>query len=511
MQKLRPLALILVGLALAVGGVLLGMRVAGDHVYDTDFGHVRMEVEPAFSGEVDAYIPIADWGLRADAFTAPVALRAEARSVNRRAALRAAGGDPEAIERTREQLDDVAAAALLREGAFALGGALAAALLVALVAAAGHRPRRVMLGAAGAVFAAGAVLVVVSIVLVRGTFDAEAFERPRFYAHGAELIQLLDAAAHSDEQAERYQNKVEGTLIRLSDLLATSGAGREAFDLSEPGRRALLASDLHGNGLVVRPLERLARPARPIFFVGDFGHQGSEGEVRALAPRLRRLGSRVVAVSGNHDSTALMRRLAGVGVTVLTSEGRVSADGSVGGPPVISVAGLQTAGYSDPLEWRGATPDIPERIFSFTELPDGDARLEAAKADLVRWFDGLPERPDVVLVHQNSLAQHLAATLAQRPGHPSLVVLTGHDHLQHVDRHGNVVVVDAGSVGAGGVLGIGDERVALGDLHFDTDSSALRSVDLIDVDPFEGGAQAQRVVVEGNACDEGATSCELSP
>jgi hypothetical protein len=114
-------------------------------------------------------------------------------------------------------------------------------------------------------------------------------------------------------------------------------------------------------------------------------------------------------------------------------------------------------------------------------------------------------------VHQNGLAQHLAETLGARPDRRRLVILTGHDHKQHVTRHDGVVVVDAGSVGAGGVLGIGDERVAVGDLHFASDSPALQAVDLIEVDPFTGAAQAQRVIVEGNDCDEGEPSCLLSP
>jgi len=98
-----------------------------------------------------------------------------------------------------------------------------------------------------------------------------------------------------------------------------------------------------------------------------------------------------------------------------------------------------------------------------------------------------------------------------RPGGRPLLVLTGHDHKQHVDRHGEVVVVDAGSAGAGGVLGIGDERVAVGDLHFAATAPSLQAVDLIEVDPFSGAAQAQRVIVEGNACEDDEPECLLSP
>jgi hypothetical protein len=92
------------------------------------------------------------------------------------------------------------------------------------------------------------------------------------------------------------------------------------------------------------------------------------------------------------------------------------------------------------------------------------------------------------------------------------VVLTGHDHKQHVDLHGDdVVVVDAGSAGAGGVLGIGDEAVAVGDVNFAATDAQVRWVDLIEVDPFSGAAQAERVIVEGGECDEDDDECQLGP
>ena len=498
--------------AVAVAGVLLGMRLAGSQTYRIALGEVRLEVEPRLSGEVDAYIPIAAWGIRADAFDAPLRLRGEVRSVNRRAVLSAAGGDADALGRARRQLDDAAASVLRREALFAIGGSALAALLAALALYAWRRPRRrTLLALGGAVVGTGIVLVVGCVLLARSTFDPDAFERPRFYAHGAELLQLLDAAAHSDERAERYRSKVEGTLVRLSDLLAASGVGDEPGALASSGRRVLLASDLHANTLVVDALEELAEPGSPVFFVGDFGHNGSEAEARAIAPRLGRLGSRAIAVSGNHDSTELMRRLAAAGVTVLGTEGRLDPSGEPTGDHLVQVRGLDVAAWSDPLEWSGGEPDDPERIFSFSELPDGDERRAEAEQDLVDWYDGLPKPPDVVLVHQNGLAQHLARTIAARPGHRPFTILTGHDHEQHVDRHGDVVVIDAGSAGAGGLLGVGDERVAVGDVSFAATEPVVRFADLIEVDPFSGAAQAQRVIVHGNECEDDEPECELSP
>ena len=495
----------------AVAGMVLGLRLAGPATYATPLGDIRVAVEPSLQGRIDAYVPLADWGVRARAFEGPLELRAEIRSIERDGVLRAATGDREVVEDTRAALDDVAAQALLR----ALWAALAGALVVGLVAAlallaANRRGRRGLLIAVLGTVVAAAVLVGGGGVLARATFNADALQRPSFYARGAELLQLLEAATKTQQRAARYQSTAENGVRAFSRLLAEGGAEAGGFlqDTSDD-RSAILASDLHNNTLAVDSLEALAGGDQPVFFVGDFGHQGVEGEARLVAPRLAELGPRVIAVSGNHDSALLMRRLADNGVTVLTGRGRLRPDGGVTGPPVIEVMGLKVAGAADPLEWQGSNPGDPERILSFSERENGDAEFEAATQRLVRWFDGLPDRPDVLLVHNTYMAQDFARVLHERGTQPRLLVLSGHDHKQHVTRFGDVVVADAGSIGAGGVLGLGSQKVGLGELHF-AEGSGLRSIDLIQAEPLSGGAQAERVIVEGRRCDDEEAECKLS-
>jgi len=197
-------------------------------------------------------------------------------------------------------------------------------------------------------------------------------------------------------------------------------------------------------------------------------------------------------VSGNHDSRALMQALTRAGVTVL--EGRESV-----------VGGRRVAGWPDPLEWQGR-PDDPERIFSFAQMPDGDAAFERAASAVMAWFDGLERRPDIVMVHQNGLAQELARHVAEQPDQTPLTVLTGHDHAQHVDRYGHVVVVDAGSAGAGGLFGVGTENLGMANLHFG--SAGLRAVDMVQIEPLSGAAQAERIVLDADdACDKDLLIC----
>src|SRR5205823_11541070 len=159
------------------------------------------------------------------------------------------------------------------------------------------------------------------------------------------------------------------------------------------------------------------------------------------------LGRPTVAVSGNHDTPLVMRRLARAGAIVLTHGGRLGGDGRVHGPAVVSVAGLLVAGYEDPLEARAGSYG---HTLDFTP-----GELEQAENEVAGWFESLSPRPQVVLVHDFRIAEALrlyVAALGQGP----LVILTGHDHRQHVDRTGNVVEVDGGTLGAGGVFEVGE-------------------------------------------------------
>jgi hypothetical protein len=165
------------------------------------------------------------------------------------------------------------------------------------------------------------------------------------------------------------------------------------------------------------------------------------------------------------------------------------------GPSEVVVDGLRVAGFNDPLEYFGPTPDDPSRVLSFAQLPDPDQATADANRHLVGWFDALPQRPDVVMVHQNGLAQNLARTLyASGYDHP-LTILTGHDHIQHVNHEGPIDIVDAGTVGASGLYGVGADFVGLGDLHWEADAPVLQAVDLVQIEPVSGVAQAQRVVL----------------
>jgi predicted phosphodiesterase len=464
------------------------MRISGASVHDTALGEVSLTVEPSLPGTVDVFIPLADWGIRSHAFEAPLALKAQARSVERQALLRAAGGDRTVLQRTRADTREAVGDALVRAAIWSTLTTLLLALVLAL--AAGNRLgslRRRALIVAGCT-AAAALLSAGSALAASWTFDASAFDQPDFYARGAELNQLLDVASTSQRASEAYESSVDRTLSGYAKVLA--GAAR-LVEL-EPADSFGLVSDVHGN----RPALRALAPTfsgQPVFFAGDLGHEGNDAEAELFTPAVSKLGDPVVAVSGNHDSLTLMDALERAGVTVLDGDDVV-------------IAGHRVAGWPDPLEWQGAEPDDPDRIFSFAQLPDGDAAFDGAAAGLIAWFDGLDRRPDIVMVHQNGLAQELARHVAEQGDTPPLTILTGHDHEPHIDRYGQVVVVDAGSAGAGGVFGFGTEDLGIASLQFG--SAGIRAVDMIRIEPVSGAAQAERIVLDADgACDKDLLVC----
>jgi hypothetical protein len=172
------------------------------------------------------------------------------------------------------------------------------------------------------------------------------------------------------------------------------------------------------------------------------------------------------------------------------------------------VGDLRVAGYSDPLESRRGDPSDPDRIFSFAERPDGDREEREAREAMITWLRGLEPRPDVVMVHQNGLAQALAKSVEPVQGRPRLVILTGHDHQQHVDIYDGAVVVDGGTAGAGGIFGAATSSVGVASLYFERGGEALDAVDLIKVEPLSGAAQAERVIPASEAaCDLERVRC----
>lgn len=475
----------LAALGLAIGGLLLGLRVAGPSTDETALGRVTFEIVPSLDGTAEAYVPVADWGLRADAFAAPFRLRLELRALQRQALLDAAGGDRSVLEQARRDLRDGAGAAVWRGIAWSAG---ATAVLCAVAVAVWGRARRRWYSLPALTAAAFALMAGGSVVVASATFDEAALESPTYYAQGAELDRLL-AAAESERVRSAYGSELESVLRSISTVLADQ-------PVRAPAERELFAAaDLHANALVIDPLARRFE-GTPVLIAGDFAQRGTAAEAQLVAPRVAALGDRVIAVSGNHDSKPFMDRLAAEGVTVLRRR-------------PITVDGLVVAGYPDPLVGKGSDLAGPDRVVTFEDFPDPEARLARAERELREWFDRFSRPPDIVLVHQNALAQSLADSLWRDGYRTPLTIVTGHDHRQHIDRYGSITVVDPGTMGAGGAFEAGERFAGLAALHFAAERPVLGSIDVIEVEPFSGAGRGSRVVVE-TLCP-GEDRCSFEP
>jgi predicted phosphodiesterase len=480
----RVTAFLLVCLVSALAGAYLLVRAFASSVEPFSLGTVRVRAVPALEGHVDVYVPIVDWGVRASPYRAPVAVEVRFRSLDRGEALDVLGsgaGADESLEQLRGELADIGRAAIRRSILLGLVGGVGGGLLGgAVVGVALRRRRWLAYGAAIGLLVpiayAGVVLATLRHV------DYAAFEEPTFYAQGRELPRLLSLSEQLLTAGDSYTEAYEQSLAGLANLVAFASEGRSP---DTPTKSVVLASDLHANTLVLPVLENYTSGGM-VFLAGDFTLRGTRTESR-LVPLIRSLGETVVAVSGNHDSRPFMLDLARAGVIVLTRDGRLLPDGSTDGRPVVEIEGFEVAGFDDPLEARTARLEA-------RPLDLSGAEFAAASGEVVAWFEGLATRPDIVVIHQHGLAHVLLDSLADGEGDPPLLIFTGHDHEQHLHEEEGGVLVDGGTVGAGGPFEIGVQAVGFAEIHF-TDGAEARGVDLIEVEPISGNARASRIVL----------------
>jgi predicted MPP superfamily phosphohydrolase len=466
-------ALLVLGCAaLSFVGSVVAVRAAGPAVTSFTLGRVETRVAPASSGRFDAYVPIVDWGVRARPYWAPLAVELQFRSLDRDAALAAVRSGPAAQRNVRlleGELRESVDAGFRRAAVAGLAGGIVAGFIAGAIAVAfGRRRRWLPVGTATGVVTSSAAVVLAGLTLVSA--DWNALRQPTFYAHGSELPKLLSFSDQILAAGETYTDSYDRAVAGLENLISATERPTSAPAV----KTVVLASDLHSNGLVLPVLAQYSE-GKPVFFVGDFAELGTKLE-EGVVPEVARLGSPVVAVSGNHDSAPLMRALAREGVTVLTQ-----ARG------VVDVDGIAVAGFEDPLERDGGV--LGHRL----KLKIGEK--VGAEAELVSWFDALPRRPQVVLVHQHGLAHALLDHVAAEQATPPLLILTGHDHRQHVDQRGDDILVDGGTVGAGGPFAIGESPAGFALLHL-TAANRLQAADLVQVEPLSGEGTARRVVFD---------------
>jgi predicted phosphodiesterase len=500
----RRAVLSLVVVVCALAGAWAAPRLAGPASYDTDIATLRFQLavsEPSERG-VSLFVPIANWGLRAPVVGAPVKVSVEPRAIDRDGVARAVTGNGQAeISLVRQELDRALRKLLVRTVLLMLAGALVGGGLAALVwHLLGVRGWRLLI-APGASVGLVAVLLAGLGIWSWSTWDPARLERPDYFASGDELQRILDQAHQLRAAGTKYSERVNSSIRSIAGLLDDRGdnalTGGPSTGASE---RVVLASDIHNNLLTLPTVRRFASGHLTIL-AGDFTINGGKMEA-PLAGRVSNLGNPVVAVSGNHDSPGIMRTLERRGVTVLDHN-----DG------VRTISGLKVAGFEDPLEFEGRSfPGGIRTGLSFGDLQNGHERYLRAVQERWEWWQALPERPQVLVVHQEAIGRALANLIwkADPEGAP-LAIMVAHTHVQRLDRYGPVTTVNSGTAGAGGVWGIGTESVGLALMDFDRETGALAATDLVQMNPQNSAARAQRVITRTPDCDDELVFCHDEP
>jgi predicted phosphodiesterase len=283
----------------------------------------------------------------------------------------------------------------------------------------------VLLGGAGTVLLAAAFGG-----LTLATVDRNpTIEYEGLAANAPEVLRVVRAVAQeSDDSWQAADDFVRGLNKVAGQLSASSNGGTPP----EGVVRILVASDMHTNLVGAALVSALARdernPLAGIILSGDQTQRGSAAEATLLTERLRTNGVPIFTIGGNHESRPAMEIFKQVGHVML------------GEYDMLRVAGLWLRGEDDP----GA--------FIFATTPDEDelARVDAA---LLQKLQAGGRLPDILVLHNRLQAESVIqwAKEAEQP----LTVVHGHSHIPSVEREGAVTVIDAGTSGSAGYLGVG--------------------------------------------------------
>lgn len=468
-------------LLVVAGSFFLGSRLVSSSEADTDLGQVSFQFYPSWGGKIDGYVPIANWGVRFKRFWLPLTVKVELRTLNRERMLDVAEGDERVITSAQEDLKNGFQASLARVLIYSF--LVLNLLLICSYPLWKNIPRKwIIPTVAFGVF----LLISISIgVVLQAETKNNLLENPTFYASGSELQQILRVVDEAEVDSI-YGSEFSSIIRSVSSLLATGKAP------ADEENSVYLGSDLHANPLVVKPVSEIVGK-KTLLLTGDYGQRGDDLETSFLVPKISAMAEQVVAVSGNHDSHKLMKSLAAEGVLVLDKDGALQKNGKSLPPTVRDVQDIEIAGVADPLEYKEGSSE--KRLMTLEEVSAQDSYKKSWAKKTVEWFSALKKKPNLLMIHQESLALEFAKELHDQGYSNPLTITTGHTHKQNLEKIGSTIVVNSGTIGAGGVFEAGVSGIGLAHLSFNTDGS-LRLVEFLLVEPFSGAAQAHRLEVD---------------
>jgi predicted phosphodiesterase len=275
--------------------------------------------------------------------------------------------------------------------------------------------RRVLIAAASAL-----VLVGGTELATYATYDTSAFLSPTFSGSLSIAPKLIgpveEATQHIDAFRTALEQIVSGSARVYTSIQAAPPAGPNTI-------KVLHISDIHLSPLGFSFAQKVAQGFGVDFVVdtGDITTFGTPAEnfVTNYVPEFH---VPYVFVRGNHDSGSL--------VQAMSKEPNVRVlDGTE-----TTVDGISIYGYPDPV-FNNNNHNLNTHEF--------DQEVASADPIIARQVEALPQRPDVVMVHDNRMAQSVA-------GHVPLV-LSGHFHVPAKTITDGTLYLQIGSTGGAGI------------------------------------------------------------
>lgn len=315
-------------------------------------------------------------------------------------------------------------------------------------------------------------LLSVPVVYAISTYDSHAFNEPEYKGVLSMAPSVMEFVSHSltdlnmvKENTDKIVTNFKKLFINADNLMVMANAEDQPKIV-----KILLISDLHSNPVGVEFIKSTAERFQVDFIInaGDLTDFGTATEFEAIK-ELQDIKIPQLFIAGNHDNPEIIDIVKKLNnFTVLNGQ-------------TVSISGIKVTGFADPLADTTAV--------QFDNTEEGQ-QLMADEALHIRAALKGQDRPDILVVHNNSLGLKLTS-LAR-------VTVSGHNHQLQVKQQQGSIFINPGTVGAAGLRGLYSEegKAYSAVIAYLIPDSGLIAMDLIDYEPASNQFSLQRKVVQ---------------
>lgn len=315
-------------------------------------------------------------------------------------------------------------------------------------------------------------LLSVPVVYAISTYDSHAFNEPEYKGVLSMAPSVMEFVSHSltdlnmvKENTDKIVTNFKKLFINADNLMVMANAEDQPKIV-----KILLISDLHSNPVGVEFIKSTAERFQVDFIInaGDLTDFGTATEFEAIK-ELQDIKIPQLFIAGNHDNPEIIDIVKKLNnFTVLNGQ-------------TVSISGIKVTGFADPLADTTAV--------QFDNTEEGQ-QLMADEALHIRAELKGQDRPDILVVHNNSLGLKLTS-LAR-------VTVSGHNHQLQMKQQQGSIFINPGTVGAAGLRGLYSEegKAYSAVIAYLIPDSGLIAMDLIDYEPASNQFSLQRKVVQ---------------